>query len=655
MLLQIAKASHHMFHDHQALLKKLPVGDPVTRCTDPSTTSELYVEELAEKRFVSIRMGWLWVEGTTMRLALRALNLCQAEPSICQPHALALGFTLSNSQGDTLATFWADTEPIWWSWVRAIAAELVRQTPFRAQRCLNFLGILTTCPRGPVPLPDTPPDQRRRSRSELRCWPGAELTISDKLSPDQVDSGCIMDENRRRARSELRGWSSSNSSDEDLVMSGVVGNGTHQVVGHATRAWGCSESSEGSDDSLPWGAGPCRSSVDSVDSAICMQPEPSTREQRMQKYKEARRRENEARRKQVLEEDARRRKANKAAVAAAAMSVTSSDHTMEENNNDVQIHRSSRSRLFVSDISPKLESPVSRLTRLDNVPSVRSQSAFGKNTIDTTNTVRFDTTRYHSCDDNRNNNNNNARNNQINSTLSNGSTKPGILRTDTNERRSRARERRCIRERSALLNLSNIGMDNDYYNSVESLKERKERLNAGLTAIRFPEIGMDCTDRTPRSVLMTTSLSIMRNSPCEEEVAKLLERCQRVDHYVPVREKLTLFESLSRMGGRLARSTEDLGRSSSNPSPQGKQRARSLHDLNRGGLKSVPVREMCRFFENGQPESPISIKKDWTRTKFGDFSLVNGHSRNIMNCKDPPKNPDAPCLRTSNRKKHFAR
>lgn len=57
---------------------------------------------------VSIRMGWLWVEGTPMRLALRALNLRQASPGICQPHALALGFTLSNSKGDHLATFWVN-------------------------------------------------------------------------------------------------------------------------------------------------------------------------------------------------------------------------------------------------------------------------------------------------------------------------------------------------------------------------------------------------------------------------------------------------------------------------------------------------------------------------------------------------------------------
>lgn len=58
---------------------------------------------------VSIRMGWLWVEGTPMRLPLRALNLRQASPNLCQPHPFALGFTLSNPQGHSLATFWVMT------------------------------------------------------------------------------------------------------------------------------------------------------------------------------------------------------------------------------------------------------------------------------------------------------------------------------------------------------------------------------------------------------------------------------------------------------------------------------------------------------------------------------------------------------------------
>lgn len=67
------------------------------------------MEDLGERRIVSIRMGWLWVEGTPMRLPLRALNLRQAAPSLCQPHALALGFMLSNSQDRILATFWVNS------------------------------------------------------------------------------------------------------------------------------------------------------------------------------------------------------------------------------------------------------------------------------------------------------------------------------------------------------------------------------------------------------------------------------------------------------------------------------------------------------------------------------------------------------------------
>ncbi|XP_058797265.1 uncharacterized protein LOC131667686 [Phymastichus coffea] len=605
---------------------------------DPQETKirgELYVEDLAERRFVSIRMGWLWVEGTPMRLALRALNLRQATPGICQPHALALGFTLSNSQGDSLATFWADTEPIWWSWVRAIAAEIVRQTPFRAQRCLNFLEILTTCPRGPVPLPDSPTDQRRRSRSELRCWP--------HLNIEKIGNVHVLEDSRRRARSELRGWSSSNSSDEDL------GVGKDQGI-MQTRAWGCSESSEGSDDSLPWGAGPCRSSVDSVDSAISMTEPPTTREQRMQRYKEARRRENEARRRQVLEEDARRRKACRAA---------------EENNNDI-LHRSSkiRTRLFAKeDDDLSLNSSLKKeytVTKLGTLSSRIEDSLTSKEKLppvrtlnDITTTVRFEETRVYAPDDNRNNNSN-SRNNQINSMLTNNTVKPGILRTDTIERKSRARERRCVRERGSLMSLPVIISNGN--NNIETLKERKERLTITRIPIKFPEIIVDCVDgvKSPRTPLATNiSLSLYREPPCEEDVARLLERCQRVDRYVPVREKLTLFESLSRMGGRLARSTEDLGRSSSNPSPKGKQRARSLHDLNRG-LKAVPVREMCRFFENGSPDNETPVKKDPTRTRFNDFTLTNT-GRSPSTWKDPPKNPNAPCIRMSARRKHYAK
>ncbi|XP_076655079.1 uncharacterized protein LOC143360266 [Halictus rubicundus] len=589
---------------------------------DPQETKirgELYVEDLGERRVVSIRMGWLWVEGTPMRLPLRALNLRQAAPSLCQPHALALGFTLSNSQDHALATFWADTEPIYWSWVRAIAAELVRQTPFRAQRCLNFLEILTICPRGPVPLPDSPTESRRRSRSELRCWPSDSPTEKDTRT-----AATILEDSRRRARSELRGWSSSNSSDEDLLgefrsIPAIIAK--EQPV---TRTWGCSESSEGSDDSLPW-SGVCRSSVDSVDSAVSL-PEPETREQRIQRYKEARRRENEARSRRVLEEDARRRKAR----------------ALEENNNDIlKTYGSSRSRSRIysgndnDDLrltSPKKDETLddsSRLTNSRNEKNITRLPPVKPNES----TVRFEDDQRNE-DDKRNNN-----------SPKSGSS-PGILRTDISERRSRARERRVIREKGQLLTQVTSP-------TVETLQERKERLAQLSSRIPVPRQASQTsqTSKLPEVASSTglprssTSLSVLTEPPCEEDVARLLERCQRVDHYVPVREKLTLFESLSRLGGRLARSTEDLGRSSAKPSPRGKQRARSLHDLNRGA-RAVPVREMCRFFE-GDVEHDPSVKANLAKTRFSDPVTPTRTT-----WKESAKEA-APCVRSSARKKHY--
>lgn len=602
---------------------------------DPQETKirgELYVEDLGERRIVSIRMGWLWVEGTPMRLPLRALNLRQAAPSLCQPHALALGFTLSNSQDQMLATFWADSEAIYWSWVRAIAAELVRQTPFRAQRCLNFLEILTICPRGPVPLPDSPTESRRRSRSELRCWPTDSPTEKSSRA-----ATTILEESRRRARSELRGWSSSNSSDEDLLGDFRSIPAIISKEQPMSRTWGCSESSEGSDDSLPW-SGVCRSSVDPAVSL----PEPETREQRIQRYKEARRRENEARSRRVLEEDARRRKAR-----------------AEENNNDILktsygcSASRSRNRLYNSgNDNDNYCFPSSRKESEDHGRSRNERNCHGGRLPPLKSSesplVRFEEDDRNE-DDKRNNN------------TRNGSTSAGILltRADTSERRSRARERRSVREKS-----SQLSQAQQFTNTavLETLQERKERLAQLSSRIPVPRqllhVSKSMENWNSNGVARTpsTSLSIFTEPPCEEDVARLLERCQRVDHYVPVREKLTLFESLSRLGGRLARSTEDLGRTSSKPSPRGKQRARSLHDLNRGA-RAVPVREMCRFFE-GDVEQDATSQRSSSLAAKTRFSDPVTPTRTAW--KDHPtaansrgSNEAAPCVRSSTRKKHY--
>ncbi|KAL6259884.1 hypothetical protein P5V15_009794 [Pogonomyrmex californicus] len=598
---------------------------------------ELYVEDLSEKRTVSIRMGWLWVEGTAMKLPLRALNLRQAPPSICQPHTFALGFTLSDSQGRSLATFWADTEPIYWSWVRAIAAELVRQTPFRARRCFNFLEILTICPRGSVPLPDSPTETRRRSRSELRCWPSDSPT--EKTSA--ICTTTILEDSRRRARSELRGWSS-NSSDEDLLgefrsIPTVISNKDQPV----SRAWGCSESSEGSDDSLPWG-GVCRSSADSVDSRSIPLPEPETREQRIQRYKEARRRENEARSRRVLEEDARRKARAEENNNLPRIYGRSRNRICSANDNDdVRPTRSSKKELAVTmsiDTRTQNENPI-----IDRLPPLKSNEP---------STVRFTEENYRNEDDKRNNNNG----------PKNGSGSPGILKSDINERRSRARERRIFRDKGQLsqtqqligtattvTTISITTTTTTTTSNMETLRERKERLALLSSRIPVPRQSSQPCLRSIDPIVFPkspSSPSALMMPPCEEDVAKLLERCQRVDHYVPVREKLTLFESLSRLGGRLARSTEDLGRTSSKPSPRGKQRARSLHDLNRGA-RAVPVREMCRFFEGDlEQEGACQKAMNLAKTRFSDPSAKN-------TWKDPSTRHEGLCIGASARKKHY--
>lgn len=506
--------------------------------------------------------------------------------------------------------------------MRAIAAELVRQTPFRAQRCLNFLEILTICPRGPVPLPDSPTESRRRSRSELRCWPSDSPTEKSSRS-----ATTILEESRRRARSELRGWSSSNSSDEDLLGDFRSIPAIISKEQPMSRTWGCSESSEGSDDSLPW-SGVCRSSVDPAVSL----PEPETREQRIQRYKEARRRENEARSRRVLEEDARRRKAR-----------------AEENNNDILktygcSSRSSRNRFYDS----TNDNDNYCFTRKENEEHARLKNERNIGRLPPVKPsepplVRFEEDRRNE-DDKRNNN-----------TGRNGGTSPGILRADTSERRSRARERRSAREKSQLSQTTQQFINTTV---LETLQERKERLAQLSSRIPVPRQLLHVSKSmenwsSSSSVARTpsTSLSILAEPPCEEDVARLLERCQRVDHYVPVREKLTLFESLSRLGGRLARSTEDLGRTSSKPSPRGKQRARSLHDLNRGA-RAVPVREMCRFFE-GDVEQDTSQKSSLAKTRFSDPVTPTRTAWKDPAANSKGSNEPAPCIRSSTRKKHY--
>lgn len=481
-------------------------------------------------------------------------------------------------------------------------------------------------------MPESPTETRRRSRSELRCWPS-----DSPVEKTAINTTTIMEDSRRRAKSELRlRWSSSNSSDEDLgefrSIPAII-NAKEQPVG---RIWGCSESSEGSDDSLPWGGGVCRSSVDSVDSSVPLL-EPETREQRIQRYKEARRRENEARSRRVLEEDARRRRARAEENNNNLPKILGSSGRTRQNraaytandNDDVHLRLSKKGTAATQPVNVSATITRNENSIVDRLPPVRPSES---------NTVRFEEN--HRNEDDKRNNNSPKNSNNVST---------GILRSDICERRSRARERRIVRDKGQVPQQQTQQLANV---NVETLRERKERL--ALLSSRIP-VPRQTSQPCPRSMSSDYPVTASPKSPsspstsvvppCEEEVAKLLERCQRVDHYVPVREKLTLFESLSRLGGRLARSTEDLGRTSSKPSPRGKQRARSLHDLNRGA-RAVPVREMCRFFEGDVEQETCQKATAPAKPRFSDPPPKN-------TWREPNAKHEAPCISASARRRHY--
>ncbi|KAG5887117.1 hypothetical protein JTB14_029797 [Gonioctena quinquepunctata] len=97
-----------------------------------------------------------------------------------------------------------------------------------------------------------------------------------------------------------------------------------------------------------------------------------------------------------------------------------------------------------------------------------------------------------------------------------------------------------------------------------------------------------------KTVRLDHPLPILEKYPEVEEkyVEHLLKKCQNSESYVPVKEKLFLFESLCKLG-RKVRSTEDVSLKVETST----KRARSLHDLT--NLNShIAVREICKYFEN---------------------------------------------------------
>ncbi|KAF5291391.1 hypothetical protein FQR65_LT01701 [Abscondita terminalis] len=109
----------------------------------------------------------------------------------------------------------------------------------------------------------------------------------------------------------------------------------------------------------------------------------------------------------------------------------------------------------------------------------------------------------------------------------------------------------------------------------------------------------------------------------------LLKKCQNSEKYVPVKEKLVLFESLCRLG-RKVRSTEDV----SFKINLDNKRASSMHDLSSNSTKVV--RQICKYFEDKKDHQENLLKLHRTNGRLmrsdahtRDFELVKHRKENF--------------------------
>lgn len=127
----------------------------------------------------------------------------------------------------------------------------------------------------------------------------------------------------------------------------------------------------------------------------------------------------------------------------------------------------------------------------------------------------------------------------------------------------------------------------------------------------------------PSASPLRTGSSLDEDDATDEQyVQDLLRRCQNTENYVPVKDKLCLFESLCKLG-RKVRSTEDVAAKMASP---GGKRAKSLNDLTHSLSSNRAVREICKYFENKKNsdyDSKSSFKIKRLGQSYSHLDYVN--------------------------------
>ncbi|XP_076269168.1 uncharacterized protein LOC143201830 isoform X2 [Rhynchophorus ferrugineus] len=132
-----------------------------------------------------------------------------------------------------------------------------------------------------------------------------------------------------------------------------------------------------------------------------------------------------------------------------------------------------------------------------------------------------------------------------------------------------------------------------------------------IKTVRIPEWNYEQATKAPEITISTAHCS----DDSEEVIENLLKKCQNVETYVPVKEKLFLFESLCKLG-RKVRSSEDV---SLRLETSVAKRAKSCHDLSNMHTH-IAVREICKYFEH-------RVESDQSKSNIQKSGAILRHLR----------------------------